>query len=136
VLTYALLLLAVAIFLRRRRRVSRTLVASDLPKRRPRPPSVRRERLTVADAAYRYERAVLEVDDVSEWTKNRALLLLAEKIVPLTGTLDLDDLVLVHAGVRLVLAEEEGADRGVVVVWDDFVRWSRFHLGGSRRSLL
>jgi hypothetical protein len=84
--------------------------------------------LSVADAALLYERAVIELDDLSEPTKLRALKLVAEVIVPLVGTLTLEDLPKVFGGVRQILVEENEDDPGALIVWDDFVRWSRVNL--------
>lgn len=86
--------------------------------------------LTLSEAAFRYARAVLEVNELSAATKSHALRLLAEQIVPLVGPLALDDLTQLWAGVRGVLEKEiaEEGDRAVLVVWDDFVRWSGVHL--------
>jgi len=93
--------------------------------------------LTLQDVVWAYECAVLEVTDATDATKARALTLLAEKIVPLIGGLAFDDLAQVHAGVRYILDSEldAGGDRAVLVVWDDFVRWSSFHFRkvGERR---
>jgi hypothetical protein len=87
--------------------------------------------LRLAEAAFAYERAVIDLWEISDATKVRALGLLADKIVPLVGALGIDDLLQIHVGVRYILETEVGedGDRAVIVLWDDFVRWSCYHLG-------
>lgn len=86
--------------------------------------------LTLAEVAVAYERAVLELTTVSDQLKSRALMALAETILPLVGTIALDDVTPeLRRGVASVLEDElDDGDQWVVVVWNDFVRWSSFHL--------
>lgn len=87
--------------------------------------------VTLAEAATAYERAVLELSTVSDEMKSRALMALAETILPLVGTIALDDVTPeLRRGVASVLEDElDDEDQWVVVIWNDFVRWSSFYLG-------
>lgn len=91
--------------------------------------------VTLADAAVAYERAVLELDDVAEATKTRALEGLAAVIVPLVGKLSLADLTPeLEVGVATVLAvEATSSEQWIVCVWNDLVRWSRHHFSINQR---
>jgi hypothetical protein len=89
------------------------------------PPRDGPQRATIADLAFDYARAVLELDTVNEATKDRALRALEWTIVPLTGQLPLADMTPeLHARVRAVIAAEpEGDASAAVLVWDDLLRW-------------
>lgn len=86
-------------------------------------------RLTVADVALAYERAVLELDLVSETTRNRALLAVGGTIVPLAGWLRFDELTPeLCRGVQAVLSElGTSDDNATAYIWGDLVRWGRVH---------
>jgi hypothetical protein len=103
-------------------------VLQPVPQAVPQPPSP----LTLADAAFEYGRAVLALDDVSETTKDRALGALDRVIIPLVGGLRYAELTPeLEAGVaRVLLAEAD--DRAPIHVWNDFVRWTRVHVGARR----
>lgn len=91
-----------------------------------------RRTASVAELAFAYGRAVLEVPDVSEETKTRALAFVSTQIVPLAGALDVADLTpAVRSGVAAILADvDEG--RWVVYVWNDLLRWGDAFLARER----
>jgi hypothetical protein len=92
--------------------------------------------LTVSELAFEYGRAVLALSAVEEETKTRALTWLADAIVPLAGTLHVDELtpeLCRHVGGILVdEADHEG--RMVAYVWSDLVRWGRTFLASRPDS--
>jgi hypothetical protein len=125
----ALLLLALS---RRRCRVdgaqSRSHLASSEPNLRT---------AKIGDVAFDYARAVLELDDITEATKNRALRALERMILPLTGHFGFDEVTPeLQAGVRAVLAADlDGDHRAAVHVWEDLLRWGRCRLPPPQRRL-
>jgi hypothetical protein len=103
----------------RRRRPPRPPLRDKMP-----PPDAR----TVAECAFAYERAVLELDHVSEETKTRALRHIACVIVPLIGWLPYHELTPeLEQGVADILVDWRDGDV-LVFVWRDFTRWSRAHI--------
>lgn len=119
-----LLLLAALILLVRELRNGRSRRRSDNPVRTA--PANRSSREgTVADLAFDYARAVLELDHMSEETKSRALRALEWEILPLAGKVPLADVTeQLQLGVRAVLFDRfEGDARAAAVVWDDLLRW-------------
>ncbi len=131
VLTLAALGVLVVVVWRRRAK-QRTPVTAQEPLVVSRPERVasrpQDRPLKLADAAVLYERAVIELGDLPEDTKLRALRLVAHVIVPLVGALTVEDLPAVVAGVRQVRFDENEHDAGVLIVWNDFARWSQSHL--------
>jgi hypothetical protein len=91
--------------------------------------------VTVAEVAFDYERAILELDDISETTKDRAMWALSRIIVPLVGHVRLDDVTSeLETGVGAVLrARLDSEDDWVGHVWDDLLRWGRDNLALSNR---
>jgi hypothetical protein len=134
VLVFACLVVVTCLCLRAGHHARRTVTQSS-PQSSCVPHSAGR---SLAEAAFAYERAVIDLLEIGDATKVRALRLLADKIVPLVGVLDIDDLPEIHVGVRYILETEaaEDRDRAVIVLWDDFVRWSRYHLGPHSRGRL
>lgn len=86
--------------------------------------------LTVADVAFNYERAILDLDNVSEATKERAMRSLSGLIVPLVGHVRLDDVTSqLEYGVDVVLRAQLGQNEAWVIhLWHDLLRWGRCHL--------
>ncbi len=116
------------------------LIAYALKRRRdrgqpalpPLPFAPRRPRfgtLTVAEVAFEYERAILELDDVSALNKNRAVWALSQFVVSLVGHVRLDEVTRdLETGIRAVLiAQLEDEGDWVGCVWDDLLRWGRYH---------
>jgi hypothetical protein len=91
--------------------------------------------VTIRDLAFDYSRAVLELDDIAEGTKSRALRALEWMILPLVGPFPVDEVTpQLQAGVRAVLvAELDGDTRAAVFVWEDMMRWGRHRLPPSQR---
>ena len=87
----------------------------------------------MAELAFEYGRAVLALSVVEEQTKTRALSWLSEAIVPLAGTLGVDELTPeICRHVAAILAEEADEEgRMVAHVWSDLVRWGRAFLAHS-----
>lgn len=127
------LLLAVLVLFTVRRQSRRRARSSDGPVRVASPrPSTRTE--TLADLAFDYSRAVLELNHVGEATKDRALRVLEREILPLAGKVPLDEVTpQFEAGIRAVLLDElEGGTRTAEVVWQDLLRWSRVRLAATQ----
>jgi hypothetical protein len=92
--------------------------------------------LTVADIAFDYERAILELDDVKEETKTHAAWALSRIILPLVGDVRLDDVTRdFESGVRAVLVGQLEDKDWVGHVWDDLLTWGRIHFTPPQRSL-
>ena len=89
--------------------------------------------VTVADVAFDYERAVLELDDISDETRERALWALSRIIVPLLGRVRLDDVTpQLEEGVGTVLrAQLDVDDYWVIHVCNDVLRWGRQNVAAS-----
>lgn len=89
----------------------------------------------VGDVAFDYARAVLELDDLAEATKSRALWALERMILPLAGRFPLDAVTPeLQAGVRaLLVAELDGDGQAAVLVWEDLLRWGRLRLPPPQR---
>lgn len=123
----ALLLLAwVVVHLRRRKRPLAPAMA---------PPSAKPVlvRLTVADLAFDYERALLEFK-IREATRTRAITVAAQVIVPLAGPLRLDQLTpTLAAAVRAVLAAQM-PDGWAARVWADMLSFGRCAPSSSSAS--
>lgn len=85
--------------------------------------------MRIADVALAYERALLELNDISDERKTSALEVVAKGIVPLVGHLAFRELSPeLQSGVGQVLASEFGdSPVWVVHVWNDLVRWGRYH---------
>ena len=83
--------------------------------------------VTVADVAFDYERAVLELDDVSEETKERAIWAASRVVAPLVGRLRLAEVTPeLETGVGTVIRARLDPDQEWVVhVWADLLRWGR-----------
>ena len=131
-----LALLALIAYVLRRRRPSPSGWAEPLL-----PIAPRRHRfgdLTIADVVFEYERAILGLEEVTEHTKDRAMWALSRVIVPLVGHVRLDDVNAdMESGVRAVLVaqlEDEGDWLGRV--WDDLIRWGRWHFTPPRERNL
>lgn len=90
------------------------------------PPRVLKASPSLADVAFDYERAVLELRDISDETKNRAIYLVARVIVPLVSRTRLADVTVEYEqGVADVLREYQPDPRAAVLVWHDLLRWGR-----------
>lgn len=92
----------------------------------PRPPvaRIRASPTTLAEVAFEYERALLEVETAAA-TKERALAVISQIIVPLMGHVRLNDVSPeLEEGVRLVIAAQVNDD-WPGGVWADMVRWGR-----------
>jgi hypothetical protein len=131
----ALFLLAVLVSIicgLRRRRSNESGSPNSPPPPRQSFPSVK-----VADVAFDYARAVLELDDVADVTKNRALWALKWMILPLAGEFPLDEVTPeLQAGVNGVLAAElAGDNRAAVLVWNDLLRWGRIRVLQHQRRI-
>lgn len=124
-----LLLLACGLRRQRRGSSSQPRICSPSPT-----PTVRAG--TVDELAFDYARAVLELDDIAEVTKSRALRALEWMILPLAGEFPIAEITpQLQAGVRAVLVSEfDGDTRAAVVVWDDLLRWGR-HQVSQRRPI-
>jgi len=93
-----------------------------------------RDKLTVADLAFEYGRAVCALTEIAEERKTRALTYLAETIVPLAGPLDADALTpsFCRSVARVLLSDDDEDGRRVSYLWWDFVRWSSWFMSTSR----
>jgi hypothetical protein len=136
--TLLLLLVGVALLARQHRdrlaAVARRLVAARLGPVRPLAYAPRRPlfgTLTIAEVAFDYQRAVLELDDISDATKDRAIHLVQRMIVPLVGHVRLDDVTpeLERGTLAVLTAQAPDDQRGPAVVWQDLLRWGRANCG-------
>ena len=100
--------------------------AHILVRRPERPAVVVERRASLAEVAFDYQRAVLDLD-IGEEVKLRALHLVSRAIVPLVGSVMLDEVTLtLELGTAQVLRQQFPIDpQGVVYVWHDLLRWGR-----------
>lgn len=83
--------------------------------------------VTISEVAFDYQRAVLELTDISDATKDRALHLVQRMIVPLIGHVRLDDVTpeLEKGTLAVLVVQVPGDERTIGLVWRDLLRWGR-----------